>query len=272
MTPERNLYRSMGRTEALLVRARRACVGITCAALAGAAWTFAPVAGSSEDEPPAVVRRAVSEYATQNRGNLAFTRHLTFTMRVGPMNKLVTNEVGILMRDGAYVKTKYYSGQTNGQADSDSDLRKQEQHANDELAAGRGFFKRPIDPRYVEDYKFEATTCDDCRHDSEAVRFTSLVRDAQHGDGTVVFDKTSGKTYSIDYDMNRAPDHASSGHAVETYGDATTGLWTCLKAEETYKGHLGFIGGAASLSYSYDHFRRFAQADAAVAAIEGHTY
>jgi hypothetical protein len=262
----------MGRNPDSLGGPRRALAGLACAALACSIWSFASTPASSEDETPPIVRRAVSEYATQTRGNLAFTRHLTFSGRIGPMKKEVTNEVGILMRDGSYVKTKYYSGQTNGQSDSEADLRKQEQHANDELAAGRGFFKRPIDPRYVEDYRFETTTCDDCRHEAQAVRFTSLVRDEQHGDGILLVDKTSARTYSIDYDMNRAPEHASTGHAVETYGEATTGVWTCLKAEESYKGHLGVVGGGATLSYTYDHFRRFAQADAAVAAIDGHTY
>jgi hypothetical protein len=189
------------------------------------------------------------------------------------MNKEVTNEVGVLMRDGEYVKTKYYSGFTNGKADSDDDLRKQEDHANDDLSAGKGFFKRPIDPRYADDYHFETTTCDDdCHHDSVAFKFTSLVRDAQHGDGTLVVDKTTGRTYSIEYDMNKPPDHAASGHALETYGEAMPGLWTCLRAEEDYKGRMGFIGGGATLSYSYDHFRRYAQSEAAVAAVEGHTY
>jgi hypothetical protein len=72
--------------------------------------------------------------------------------------------------------------------------------------------------------------------------------------------------------MNVAPDHASSGHVNETYGAAMSGLWTCMRSEETYKGRLGFIGGAATLAYSYDHFKRYAQPDAAIAALEDHTY
>jgi hypothetical protein len=257
-----------------IVGVRRAIAGITCTALAGGLLSLAFAAqrqALAADEPPPVVRKAVADYALQTRGNLAFTRHLTFSMRVGPMNKQVTNEVGIVMRDGQYVRTKYYAATTNGQSDSDGSIRKQEQQTNDELAAGRGFFKRPVDPRYVDDYHFEETACSDCKHDTSAVRFTSLVRDNQHGDGTMTIDK-AGRIYSIDYDMNVAPDHASSGHVVETYGEAMSGLWTCLRSEETYKGHLGFVGGAANLDYNYDHFKRYAQPDAAIAALEGHTY
>ncbi len=265
----------MGRDwQSSVVGVRRAIAGITCTALAGGLLSLAFAAqrqAAAADDPPPIVRKAVADFALQTRGNLAFTRHLAFSMRIGPMNKEVTNEVGIVMRDGQYVRTKYYSATTNGQSDSDSAIRKQEQHTNDELAAGRGFFKRPIDPRYVDDYRFEETACSDCKHDTQAIRFTSLVRDNQHGDGLLTIDK-AGRTYEIDYDMNVAPDHASSQHVVETYGEATSGLWTCLRSQETYKGHLGFVGGAASLDYNYDHFKRYAQPDAAIAALEDHTY
>ncbi len=265
----------MGRDwQSSVVGVRRGIAGITCTALAGGLLSLAFAAqrqAAAADDPPAIVRKAVADFALQTRGNLAFTRHLAFSMRIGPMNKEVTNEVGILMRDGQYVRTKFYAATTNGQPDSDSAIRKQEQHTNDELAAGRGFFKRPIDPRYVDDYRFEEAACADCKRDMQAIRFTSLVRDNQHGDGLLTIDK-AGRTYEIDYDMNVAPDHASSQHVVETYGEATSGLWTCLRSQETYKGHLGFVGGAASLDYNYDHFKRYAQPDAAIAALEDHTY
>jgi hypothetical protein len=265
----------MGRDrQSSVVAVRRGIAGITCTALAGGLLSLAFAARGravAADEPPPIVRKAVADYALQTRGNFAFTRHLTFSMRVGPMNKEVTNEVGILMRDGEYVRTKYYTATTNGQTDGDASIRKQEQHTNDELAAGRGFFKRPIDPRYVDDYHFEDAACADCKRDEQAIKFTSLVRDNQHGDGLLTVDK-AGRTYSIDYDMNVAPDHASSGHVDETYGEAMSGVWTCTRSQETYKGRLGFVGGAATLDYNYDHFKRYAQPDAAIAALEGHTY
>jgi len=205
-----------------------------------------------------------------HRGNLTFSRHLAFTMHVGPIGKDVHNEIGVLMRDGEYVRTKYYSGSTNGRPDDDAELRRQEQHANEDLAAGRGFFKRPVDPRFVEDYKFEGEGSDRSERDAVTVGFTSLVRDGQHGDGTLVIDEATARVLSIEYDMNRPPDHASNAHVVETYGDAMPGLWTCMRTEETYKGRLGFVGGTATMTYTYDHFRRFTHADAAVAALENH--
>jgi hypothetical protein len=241
----------------------------TVAALA-VALAVCRVAAVAADDPPPIVKRAVAEYAADHRGAIAMSRHLSFTMHVGPMGQDVTNEVGIFMHDGAYVKTKYYAGTENGKTDDDASLRKQEDKANEDIAAGKGFFKRPMDPRFTADYKFDESPCA-CWHDTEHVKFTSLVRDASHGDGTMIIDKATARVQSIEYDMNKPPDHATSGHVIETYGEAIPGLWTCVKVEETYSGKVGFVGGNAHLAYTLDHFRRFAQTDAAVAAIANRT-
>jgi hypothetical protein len=268
---ERNFARSMERDRALPMVTPRFVLGMACvAALSALAIGGALLPAGAQEDPPPLVHRAVMEYAATHRGNMTFSRHLAFAMHVGPIGKDVRNEVGILMRDGAYVRTKYYSGETNGHPDNDAALRRQEQSANDDLAAGRGFFKRPVDPRFVDDYRFEIAACP-CERDTEKIQFTSVVRDAQHGDGTLVVDKATARVLSIEYEMNRPPDHASSGHVVETYGDAGPGVWTCVHTEETYKGKVGFVGGNATLTYTYDHFKRLSNADAAVAALENHT-
>jgi hypothetical protein len=221
---------------------------------------------AAQDDLPPIVRHALATYVAEHRGNLAFSRHLTFQLHVGPISRDVRNEVGILMHNGEYVRTKYYSAETNGKAEGDADLQRDEERANDDLASGRGFFKRPVDPHFVDDYRFEPADCD-CPRSVDAIRFTSTVRDAQHGDGVVRIEKASGRVVSIEYAMNKPPDHASQGRVVETYGDALPDLWTCVAVEETYSGRVGFVGGSATLHYTFDHFRRFSEQTAAIAAL-----
>lgn len=221
---------------------------------------------AQEDAPP-IVRHAVAAYAAELHGNLAFSRHLSFALHVGPITREVRNEIGILMHDGSYVRTKYYSAETNGKVENDVDLRHDEERANKDLASGRGFFKRPVDSRFVADYRFEPADCEACPRGAEGVRFTSLVRDTQHGDGHMEIQKASGRVLSIDYSINRPPDHASESRVVETYGEALPDLWTCVAVEETYRGRVGFVSGNAALHYTLDRFRRFSQQDAAVAAL-----
>jgi hypothetical protein len=209
---------------------------LNCFALALVSTTLAldsarPAA--AQDDAPAIVRAAVAAYAAEHRGTIAFSRHLNFSLRVGPMSQVVRNEIGVLMRDGAMVRTKYYSAETNGKSDDLSKLRQEEERANDELASGRSFFKRPVDSRYAADYRFEPATCDGCEHGVEAVKFTSLERDAEHGDGTMTIDRASSRVLTIEYTVNRPPQHASVERVVETFGDALPDLWTCVRVEQT---------------------------------------
>jgi hypothetical protein len=267
---ERNDRGSMGRNRGLsAVRRSTAIIArVTVAALALAGlWLVSSRPLAAQDDTPPIVRHAVAAYTAELHGNLAFSRHLSFELHVGPMTRLVRNEVGILMHDGSYIRTKYYSGESNGKVDSDADLRREEDRANSDLASGRGFFKRPVDTRYMADYRFEPAACETCPRGAEGVKFTSVVRDAQHGDGLMQIRKASGRVLSIEYSINRPPDHASQAQVVETFGDALPDLWTCIAVEEIYHGRVGFVSGNATLHYTLDHFRRFSQQDAAVAAL-----
>jgi hypothetical protein len=80
-------------------------------------------------------------------------------------------------------------------------------------------------------------------------------------------ERKSGRVLSIDYTMNRPPDHVSEARVVETFGDALPDLWTVVKVEQTFHGRVGFVGGLATLSYTLDHFHRFGEQAAAVAAL-----
>ncbi|MBV9647808.1 MAG: hypothetical protein JO043_10120 [Candidatus Eremiobacteraeota bacterium] len=226
-----------------------------------------PLQGAASEHVPPLVHRAIARYAAEHRGELGFSRHLTFRLHAGPLIHDVSNEIGVLMRDGAFVKVRYYSATTNGKPDDAAELRRQEDRANADLGEGHGFFKRPIDPRYVADYRFEWAPCADCSAGQQAFAFSSVVHDEQHGHGIVVIDSSGAHVERLSYALDRAPDHASSADVVETFGEALPGLWTCLRVQETYHGHLGLISGTATLSYSLEHFHRFTDLESADAAL-----
>jgi len=227
----------------------------------------APLCASSGDSASGLIHRATALYAAEHRGEVGFSRHLVFRLHVGPVTHDVKNEIGVLMRDGAYLKVRYYDADLNGKADDATELKRQEDRANADLAAGRGFFKRPIDPRYTDDYRFTPTACDGCASGEEAFAFTSLVHDAQHGHGSVVIDGTTGRVQRLSYTFERPPEHANSAEAVETFGEGLPGLWTCVRVDETYHGKLGPFGGTATMTYTLDHFKRFAQRGSGLAAL-----
>ena len=225
-------------------------------------------AAASTDGQPALVRRAVETFAGEHRGTLLAERHLSFSLHAGPFSRDVNNDVGIVLSDGVYVRTKYYDQTSNGKTDDDATLRTAERDANRDLDDGRGFFKRPIDPRYSDDYHFEPADCADCAAGERAFSFMSKVRDDQHGDGTATIESSSGHVVLLSYTLDKAPPHATSAHVVETFGQALPKLWTCLRVAETFNGRMGPIGGSASMHYTLDHFRRLATKSAASATLD----
>jgi hypothetical protein len=239
-------------------------VPLACLLLAGVAPSAVPAA---PDGTPQLVRRAIADYGTEHRGELAFVRHLTFALKVGPVTHDVNNEVAVLMRDGDYVKVHYNDQSTNGKPDAATQVKHDEDKANADLSAGHGFFKRPIDPHFSDDYRFEAVSCDGCSSGEDAFAFTSSVHDVQHGHGTVVIDSASAHVVRVEYTLEQPPEHASSASGVETYGEPMPGLWTCVRVAETYHGRLGLIGGAATMTYTLDRFRRFSQLASGLAAL-----
>lgn len=235
------------------------------------ATAFGPLGVTATEPAPPLVKRAISLYEGEHRGELGFSRHLTFKLHVGPIAHDVKNEVGILMRDGAYVKVAYYNSSTNGKPDDAAELQRQEDKANADIAAGHGYFKRPVDGRYADDYRFDTATCDGCATGEDAFAFTSMIHDRWHGHGTLVLDRATARVVRISYTMDKPPDHASSADAVETFGEGMPGLWTCTHVDENYHGRMGIIGGTATMSYSLDHFKRFAQLESGLAALSQHS-
>jgi hypothetical protein len=225
------------------------------------------LAADASASVPALVQRAITVFATEHRGALTAQRHLSFVLHAGPLSHDVRNDVGIAFRDGADVRTKYYSQATSGRSDDEITLRRDEQHANDELAAGRGAFKRPVDPRYTADYRFAPGSCDGCAANERAFTFTALVRDRQHGDGSLSIDAASGHVVSLSYELAQPPERAESASVVETFGRALPDLWTCVRLVETFRGRAGFLSGTATMSYTLENFHRFAQLSQAEAAL-----
>ena len=234
------------------------------------ATALGPLGVAATEPAPPLVKRAITLYEGEHRGDLGFSRHLNFKLHIGPIARDVKNEVGILMRDGAYVKVAYYSSTTNGKSDDAAELQKQEDKATADIAAGRGYFKRPVDGRYSDDYRFETTSCDGCAAGEDAFAFTSMIHDRWHGHGTLVLDRATARVVRISYTLDKPPDHASSADAVETFGEGMPGLWTCTHVDESYHGRLGIVSGTATMSYTLDHFKRFAQLESGLTALSQH--
>jgi hypothetical protein len=161
----------------------------------------------------------------------------------------------------------------DGHEFSASQIRQRNDQTNKDWAEGKVFFKEPYDPKYMGDYTFEPpqTICPACAAGSQAVRFASTIRDAQHGNGVMYIDPQSGRVLKLSYIPNALPPHATSGTVTEIGGQALPHLWYVVRITELYRGHAFVFNGTGIFTGTFDHFRRLSSLTAARAALQNQT-
>ncbi len=237
-----------------------ACAVLLAFAAAGA--TISPThAGSGI---PDIVRHAASFNSTSLSGIIVEQRHVALQAAAGPMHYAEENDAIVLIQDGQYKHVRYLRMDKNGATASNEEVAQRERQNNDDLARGKGFFKQPYDARYLGDYSYTETQCA-CATHARSIQFRSIVRDDQHGDGTMTIDPATGRVLSLTYTPDVMPPHASSGTVTETFGEAVPGVWTIISIDHSYTGRVAFFHGSGTLAERHDHFQRF---DNRVAAME----
>jgi hypothetical protein len=233
------------------------------------------VAGTSDlpagarDAVPPIVSRAADVFAAETRGIIGCERHFSTHIRGGPIQHSEQSDSAFVMRDGAYVRIKYYRIVQDGAVWPASKIAGRDADTNSKWSRGEVFFKEPYIRRYLSDYSFAVQNdCGACRRGSATVAFTSRVRDSQHGDGTMLIDRASGHVLALSYTPNQLPKHASWGHVAETGGAALRGLWYVTRISEQFRGHALLISGDATFDGAFDHFRRFKSLGEAEAALD----
>jgi transcription elongation factor GreB len=239
---------------------RRARVSRLSAVLcAGALALCRP--GSAGSQPasvvPAVVQHAVATYAASVKGVIGMQRHFSTTINGGVVHHSEVSESGLLMHDGAYAGIKYYHIVEDGKTFSEKQLTDRNAQTNDSWSKGKVFFKEPYDPRFVGDYRFVPTPTCPCRAGLTSVAFSSDIKDAQHGNGTLWIDDASGHVERLIYAPYVLPPHATSGNVTETSSSALPDLWYVTRIDEVYQGQMLMFKGSATFVGTFDHFTRF---------------
>ena len=215
---------------------------------------------------PSVVLLAAKANAAECRGITMNDRHIRAVITAGPAKFTEENEARMLAVDGTVHRLRYMSVTQNGTQIAQSEVAKRESRENDALDRGNGFFKQPYDQRYLADYTFDPPSV---QGSQSIVPFRSLVRDDQHGDGTMRVANATGRVLEVDYTPDVLPKHATSGTTTEYFGEPIAGLWTIVRIERTYQGRVAFFHGDGNVSETLDHFKRFPSLAAGLQALEG---
>jgi hypothetical protein len=120
-------------------------------------------------------------------------------------------------------------------------------------------FHRPFDIRYMNEYTFETV-------DPQTYRFSSSLHDGSHGAGTFTLD-SQGNVVRYEYTPYVLPQYTHSGTIVDVRTQVLPNYWFVTQETQQYSGRYAIFGGGASVSITFDSFRRFANADAAAASL-----
>ncbi len=198
------------------------------------------------DAPPDVALVA-QRFTETSKGVVAFHLHRVFEAHAGFSSRREDLVLDGVYVDGAIAKVRVRSYTIDGKpasTDAEADLERSYEHPNPAEA-----FALPFDPRYADAYQFRAAG-------PQKLAFTSAVRDAAHGNGTVTYEP-SGDVTTYTYQPNVLPPHATFGEITDRRAEVLPGYWAVTRENQQYKGSYGPFAGAGSVQVDYSNFRRF---------------
>jgi hypothetical protein len=214
-------------------------------------------AGASAPAVADVLSRAAAANDSALAGTVVSVRHLSVSVAAGPAHYAEQNDALVVMEDGAFARVRYLRVVQNGKGLSPDQLAQRDDENNRDLARGSSFFKQPFDRRYLQDYSYGGQVAGPAPNNESEITFRSLIHDDQHGDGTMRIDAASGRVIELTYTPNVLPNRASSGTTTETFGEPIAGLWTIVRIDRSYDGHMAFFRGSGHVIETLDHFRHF---------------
>lgn len=238
---------------------------MTLRAVALAALALIPLTASAQGTVPSVVRKAAAQNESSLGGTVVNERHIAIHVNAGPAHYDEQNDALVVMKDGAFERLRYTRVVRNGRTFESGDLAQRNDEINSDFARGTGFFKQPYDRRYFDDYVYGDQLACRCTANESQITFRSVVRDDQHGDGTMRIDNATGRVVEVVYTPNVLPNHANSATTTESFGEAAPGIWTIVRIERTYGGRVAFVRGSGRVVETLDHFRHFPSIDAGFA-------
>lgn len=219
-----------------------------------------------------IVERAAAAYSTSVQGVIGMQRHFSTVISGGPIHHTEVSDSGLLLNDGAFVRIKYYRVVRDGKSFSTHEIVERETQANRDWGLGKVFFKEPYDRRFIADYHFaDVAQCVGCANGTVAVRFTSLIHDAQHGSGTMWINTSNARVEKLTYVPYALPPHATSGSVTETSAQVLDGRWFVTRIDEVYTGRAFILSGKGTFTGTIDHFRHFTSLQDGERALTGGT-
>ena len=230
---------------------------------------FGPLAASTGHAQDALslVKQAAKNYAQEVRGVIAYRSVSESRISAPMLNQTMRSTAYTVQKDGIPVKVIMERLVTNGKDASADELSKQSTKTTATYQEGKGFFKAPYDPRYLDAYTFQLESCSDCAPGSTAIRFTSAVKDDQHGTGTMILDDAM-RVREVRYSPNAYPPNVTRGVLTLSRDEIGKGLVAIRTVKVDYQGAMGPLKGSFVMDLRNEGFRRYGSVEEALAQVK----
>jgi hypothetical protein len=224
-------------------------------ATAAAALVLAAAVPSAGPPVPDAIAQAVRALAAERRGVTAFHRHYAYEERGPGHDKTLVVDSIRVRENGRLAAVRLLDRIENGKPDSPEALAKAQADADKQLPGED--FRLPLAAEALSDYRFEVLpVCEGCAAGSVAIAFTSVVRDASHGDGTVTID-AAHHIAALAFHPSALPAHADSGSITIRFDRVLPDLWDVTVTHEHYTGHVLFLHGWGDVVQTDSAYRRY---------------
>jgi len=209
---------------------------------------------------PAIVAQAAAVAERDRVGAIVYRIHQTSAMDGGPLHRHADVVIEAAADGPNLVKVRILRYFADGSEQSDATKRDLER----QLLTGqaKGGFAVPFDSRHLSEYDYTAG--------AGTVRFLSLRRDAEHGDGSFTVD-AAGHVTGMRYVPDVFPKYVNAGSVTDTRAEVLPGFWASVRNDQEYDGRYLFIKGHASVVTEMSGYRRYSSRAAAEAAVEAAT-
>lgn len=214
-----------------------------------------------------LVKQASEQYAKDIRGVVGYRSRTESTISAPMMNQTISSTGFTVQKDGLPVRVVMARLVTNGKEASRDQLKEQESKTNATFKEGKGYFKAPYDARHMDDYTFSLEACADCAPGMTAIRFTSALKDDQHGKGVMLLDAAK-RIREVRYTPNAYPPNVTRGNVLLTRDEVGNGLFGLSGLKLEFHGAMGILKGSFVMDQRNEAFRRYATVEEALAQAE----
>lgn len=194
--------------------------------------------------PPAVALAAMLA-ARDHVGIIGYRVKRTSQITAGPYNRRDDVTLAVIFQNDQLISMRILSDRIDGRAASESEKEALLKRLTSPIP---NQFAVPFDTRHLGEYHYMVN--------GKRVKFTSIVKDASHGNGFFTLGPSGAVTY-IQYVPRTLPRFATDGLVRENRSQVLPKFWATVKSDEFYNGRYLIFRGHGEFITANADFHRF---------------